>query len=307
MLFTRILVLPLALLVDRVTGDPRSRFHPVAVLGRFIALWGDPGRYRHSLQRPVGIIMWAVTVTTFSLPFLLADLFLPWYVLLFVGPVLLKSCFAWRSLEDHVRSVEQALLTSLAEGRVRVGYMVSRKTDDLDSEQVLSAAYESLSENLVDSIVAPLFYYSLFGLGGAALYRAANTMDAMLGYRDERERLGWFSARADDVLNYVPARLTTLILLAYFGFRGRLSPALECLRQDGRKRPGYNGGLPMAVIAGGTGVMFEKPGSYTIGSRKKSLRDAGSDIMAAVRACTLVSALLFVVIPIFLALLVQFL
>jgi len=307
MQIVRLFIIPLSLLVDRATGDPHSRYHPVALLGQFIALWGDPRKFRPSLQRPAGTLLWGVTAALFALPFLLAELLLPWYILLFIAPFLLKVCLAWRSLEDHVRGVEEALAMSLPAGRKQAGFMVSRDTRELSAEQVRSAAYESLSENLVDSIVAPLFYYALFGLAGAAVYRAANTMDAMLGYRDERERIGWFSARADDLLNFIPARLTAAVLLLYFAFRGRYAGAARCLAQDAKKRPGFNGGLPMAAIAGGCGVRFEKPGAYAIGPGERSLEDAGPDILSAVRACTVASALLMMLIPIFLALPVKFL
>lgn len=296
MFWIRPLVLPLALLVDRLIGDPHSRFHPVALLGSFIGWWGRPGRYSRGTQRAMGVIMWVVTIILFATPFLLVELLLPWFVLIVAGPVLLKTCLAWRSLEEHAIGVEKALALGLDEGREKVQYMVSRNSETLSSEQVRSAAYESVSENLVDSIVSPICYFALFGLPGAAAFRAANTMDAMLGYRDERARLGWFSARADDVLNYIPARITTVLLLCYFGAKGRLFPALECLRQDGRKRPGFNGGLPMAVIAGGTGTMFEKPGAYSIGPGEISLTEAGPEILSAVRVCTLTLTLLMMVL-----------
>ncbi len=94
--------------------------------------------------------------------------------------------------------------------------LVSRETANLGREQILSAGYESMTENITDSIISPLFYFSLFGLTGASVYRAANTMDAMLGYRDERIRIGWCSARMDDILNFIPARVTVLLLLLYF-------------------------------------------------------------------------------------------
>lgn len=249
--------------------------------------------------------MWIFTAMLFATPFLLAELYLPWYALLLAGPLLLKTCLAWRSLEDHANDVEKALLHGLADGREQVQYMVSRNPGTLSTEQVRSAAYESVSENLVDSIVSPICYYVVFGLPGAAVFRAANTMDAMLGYRDERARLGWFSARADDVLNYVPARITAVLLLCYFATRGRFSPALECLRHDGRKRPGFNGGLPMAVIAGGTGTRFEKPGVYSIGPGEKNLEEAGPEILSAVRMCTLIFSLLVMVLM-FLALSVAY-
>lgn len=306
MLVARAVTIPLALLVDRVTGDPHSRFHPVALLGRFIALWGDPRHYPPGLQRAAGAVMWGVTAALFAAPFLLAELVLPGLIALLISPFLLKVCVAWRSLEDHVGGVERALSAGIQRGREQVRYMVSRETGDLTEEQVRSAAYESLAENIVDSVVSPLFYYALFGLPAAAVYRAANTMDAMLGYRDERERIGWFSARADDVLNYIPARVAAGVILAYFAVRGRFRPAWECLRRDGKNRPGYNGGLLMAAIAGGCGIRFEKPGAYTIGEGERRIADASHEIITASRACIAGSALLLTTIPIFLGLTVQF-
>jgi adenosylcobinamide-phosphate synthase len=164
---------------------------------------------------------------------------------------------------------------------------VSRDTTNLEREHILSAGYESMTENLTDSIISPLFYFSLFGLAGAAIFRAANTMDAMLGYRDERERLGWCSAHMDDILNFVPARLTVLLLLVYFAFMGKFSDAVRVMHRDGHKRPGFNGGIVMAAMAGGTGIRFEKPGVYTIGDGERTLDEAGSDIIRACRVVTI--------------------
>ena len=296
MLWTRVLILPLSLLVDRVVGDPRSRYHPVALLGRFIGWWGRPGRYNSQVQRTAGVIGWVATVVLFSLPFLAADMLLPPPVLLVAGPLLLKSCLAWRSLEEHAGAAVQALDEGVDRGREMVSLLVSRDTSRLTGEQVLSGAYESVTENLVDSIASPLCFYAAFGLAGAAAFRAANTMDTMLGYRDERARLGWFSARADDVLNFIPARITAGLLLCYFAARGRFGPAWRCLQEDGHRRPGFNGGLVIAVMAGGTGARFEKPGVYTIGPGERTLREAGPDIIAAVRMVTALLATVLMVI-----------
>ncbi len=285
------LILPLALGIDRIMGDPKTRFHPVALIGSFIGWWGRPDGWHPATQRGAGVVMWVFTATFFAIPFFLAEHYLPWPLLLIVGPFLLKFCLAWRSLEEHVRSVSEALSRDLGAGRREAALMVSRKTDHLSDEQVLSAAYESLSENLVDSIFSPVFYFGLFGLAGAAVFRAANTMDAMLGYRDERERIGWFSARMDDLLNFIPARIAGVLLLMYFGVRGRFSPAYEAYRKDRRKRPGFNGGIPMAILAGGAGVQFEKPGTYLIGVPERSLKEGGSEIISAVRAVTVIFTL----------------
>ena len=289
------LVLPLALLVDRVFGDPRTRFHPVALLGRFIGWWGVPSRWPVWSQRGAGTLLWVVSAFLFTLPFFLFQAWSPWYLALLIAPFLLKVCFAWRSLEDHTTAVVNAMNGSIGDAREKVGLLVSRETASLDREHILSAAYESVAENLVDSIVAPLFYFGLAGLPGAAVYRAANTMDAMLGYRDERERIGWFSARMDDILSYIPARITGFLLLLYFACTGSFRPAWETLRRDARKRPGFNGGIPMAIMAGGIGIRFEKPGVYSIGNGIKTLDEGGREIIRAVRVITLVFSLLVMI------------
>jgi adenosylcobinamide-phosphate synthase len=282
-----ILVLFSALVVDRLIGDPRSSWHPVAILGRFIGIWGKPQLYSAGMQRFSGIIFWLATVALFSLPFYLFVVISPWYFYLAAGPFLLKSCFAWRALEEHTLAVVAALKKGVEGGRTQVKLLVSRETADLEREQILSAAYESMTENITDSIISPLFYFSFFGLVGAAIYRAANTMDAMLGYRDERIRLGWCSARMDDILNYLPARLTVLILLLYFSSKGRFSRSVRVIRHESHKRPGFNGGIVMAAMAGGIGIRFEKPGVYTIGDGERTLDQAGPEIIRASRFVTI--------------------
>jgi adenosylcobinamide-phosphate synthase len=281
-----------ALVVDRLIGDPRSRYHPVALLGSFIGLWGKPAYYSVRSQRIAGILLWAGTVFLFTLPFILFTALAPWYLFLLVAPFLLKCCFAWRSLEEHTHAVVSALNEDIEAGRKKVRLLVSRNTSGLDRDHILSAGYESMTENLTDSIIAPLFWFSLFGLAGAAACRAINTMDAMLGYRDERERIGWWPARTDDILNYIPARVTVLLLFIWFAGRGTALHAWQVMRRDGHKRPGFNGGIVMAAMAGGTGIRFEKPGVYTIGDGERTLDEAGSDILMATRAVTLMYAIL---------------
>ena len=288
------LVLFAALLVDRLIGDPHSAWHPVALIGRFIGWWGKPERYSPKIQRFIGVALWLVTIVLFAAPFYCFAALAPWYMYLVIAPFLLKCCFAWRSLEEHTLAVVDALKDGIDTGREKVKVLVSRNTADLDREHILSAGYESMTENLTDSIISPLFFFCLFGLTGAAIFRAANTMDAMLGYRDERERIGWCAARMDDILNYIPARVTVLLLLIHFFQRGRLSPALKVMRRDGKNRPGFNGGIVMATMAGGVGIRFEKPGVYTIGDGERTLDEGGADILEATRMVTLIFVLIAV-------------
>jgi adenosylcobinamide-phosphate synthase len=281
-------ILPFSLIADRLIGDPESRYHPVALIGSFIGWWGRPSVWPARFRRAAGAGMWLVTVLLFALPFFFVSWILPWYLVLIAGPFLLKFCLAWRSLEEHAAAVNQALTWDLREGQRTASFMVSRDCSNLSDEQVRSAVYESMSENLVDSIISPMFYFGLFGLPGVAVFRAANTMDAMLGYRDERRELGWCSARMDDILNFIPARITGGMLLLYFAAKGRFFQAYKGFLLDRKKRPGFNGGIPMSIMASGVGVRFEKPGVYVMGTGERSLEEAGPEIVEGVRVVTIV-------------------
>ena len=288
-------VIVLALAVDRLIGDPHSPYHPVALMGRFIGWWGRPAQYPPSLQRAAGTLFWLVTVILFSLPFFLFGHFAPWLHLPHRRTFPPQMLFCVALARGACNGCRGSLKSGVDAGRDQVRLMVSRETARLDPEHIRSAAYESVTENLTDSIVSPLFYFTLFsvfglGLAAAATFRAANTMDAMLGYRDERARLGWCSARMDDILNYIPARITAFFLLAYFFTKGNGFRAWRVMRRDGKNRPGFNGGIVMAAMAGGCGIRFEKPGVYSIGNGGQSLEVGGPAIIRAVRAVTIAFA-----------------
>ena len=284
------------LVLDRLIGDPRTRFHPVALLGNLIGFWGRTNFYPRSLERAAGILGWLVTVAVAFIPCILLYLFAPEIVFVLFSIAALAFCIGWRSLEEHVVSVEDALAKGEEEGRRAVSYLVSRDTKTLTFEQIRSGAYESAAENLVDSIIAPIFWFTVFelifgaGIFGAVLFRCANTMDAMLGYRDERIRLGWFAARADDVLAFIPARITGILLLLIFALKGKAKDAVRCYCRDRKKRPGFNGGIPMSLIAGGCGICFEKPEVYRIGDGKISLAEGGRSIISVMRWTTILAA-----------------
>lgn len=283
-------ILWVALAADRAAGDPPNRWHPTAWLGRFIGWWGVPGRLTPAREKLYGAICCLCTIFLFALPFYLVSRLFPPLLYFGAGAVLLSLTVGWRSLEEHVAAVEEGL--SAGGGRDEVQMLVSRSTAALTDEEVRSAAYESMAENLTDAIVGPLFWFTLSGLPGAAAFRAANTMDAMLGYRDHRRHIGWFPARVDDLLCYLPARFAGLCLLLWFLPSGRAGAAWRCMRRDAHLRPGYNGGITMALVAGGTGTTFVKPGVYTIGDGAQTLREGGPAIVSAVRGATVIAALI---------------
>ena len=193
--------------------------------------------------------------------------------------LLLKPLLAWRLLCDEVAAVEAALAESLPAGRARLAWLVSRDVQALSAEQVRESAIESLAENLNDSVVAPLFWFAVAGLPGAALYRFANTADAMWGYRGVREGRVWewagkWAAWADDALSWLPARLTALLLqLAAW----RRVPGLA---QQARLTPSPNSGWPMAAMARLLGVTLGKPGVYTLNAGARAPTPA--DTQAAI-------------------------
>lgn len=211
---------------------------------------------------------------------------------------LLKTQFALRALLAASDGVARALERGdVAGARAELPALVSRPTADLDGEHIASAAIESCSENLCDSYVAPLFWYCIGGLPAAAGYRAVNTADAMIGYRGRYERLGKATARLDDALNVIPARLSALALAAAAAvLRGRGIRSLRGAWREHGRTASPNAGWPMAAAAAACGVWLEKPGHYRLGGG----RAPGARDVQAARRLTLVAALL-VTLPLLLA------
>jgi adenosylcobinamide-phosphate synthase len=277
-----------AFALDRLFGEPSARLHPVVWMGKALGATGAPWpRLSPSGQFLRGAVAWVVGA---GVVLTVADLAVaamrrlpqlpPWTLLaqLLLMGILLKPLLAWRMLRDEVAGVESALATGLEEGRQRLRRLVSRDTRRLSASEIRESALESLAENLNDSLVAPLFWFSLGGLPAAALYRFANTADAMWGYRDRWEWAGKWAARADDVLSYVPARLTALLL----ALTGRRSP--RGLRAVARVTPSPNGGWPMGMLALALGVRLRKPGVYALNGAGPEPR--ATDTERAIAICS---------------------
>ena len=270
----------LALLVDWRWGEPPVSIHPVVWMGRYLGWAGGhvapltQGSPPPHLQKRrsfwLGALAWcaggggAGAVAWWLQSQLLQA---PWWLACPLLAVLLKPMLAWRMLHREVAAVEQALSRSLAEGREQLARLVSRDVSQLSAAEVRESAIESLAENLNDSVVAPVFWFVLFGLPGAALYRFANTADAMWGYRGERNGRVWewagkWAARADDVLSWLPARITAL-LLAVVALPSPFLPLAAMWRESGHT-PSPNSGWPMATMALLLGVRLGKPGVYVL-------------------------------------------
>lgn len=293
------LALLVALALDRWWGEPRARLHPVVWMGNYLGWAGKPLQRRAwqaSSATPdfkafwlgafywlagaavVLVVAWLLQRAVVALPQWLGPVPGGLLAVLLLG-LLLKPMLSWAMLKSEVLAVEQALNPelggSLAGGRARLSWLVSRDVSQLSESQVRESAIESLAENLNDSVVAPLFWFVLLGLLGAALYRFANTADAMWGYHGLYKGQNWewagkWAARADDVLSWLPARITAVLLWGVGGGTG-----WTALRAEAACTPSPNSGWPMASMALVLGVSLRKPGVYALnaGGRAPQAQD----------------------------------
>lgn len=271
--------------LDLLLGDPRVLPHPVVAIGRLIrgaeAFWPRVIVDRRSAGIAVTLSVLGLTAAaTWSVLFL-AGALAPWLAL--AATVWLSyTCLATRSLHrESARVIKSLERGDLAGARRALSWIVSRDTTELEEEAIIRATCETVAENTSDGIIAPLFYLLLGGPILGMTYKAASTLDSMVGYKNEKYlHLGWASARLDDLLNLVPARLTVLLTVLCAPFVG-LSPrhALQAAWRDGGKSSSPNAGYPMAAMAGALGITFGGAATYfgqrcekpTLGGARHSL------------------------------------
>ena len=282
-----VVALLFALAVDRYLGEPLARLHPVVWMGNYLN-WASR-RLRPDASPAVrdlksfwlAAAFWcagAAMVLAVACAVQWASFQLPWVLAALLLGLALKPMLAWAMLRSEVAAVEVALSQSLDAGRQRLAMLVSRDTSNLNASEVRESAIESLAENLNDSVVAPIFWFVLFGLPGAAVYRFANTADAMWGYRGLRHGVNWewagkWAARADDLLSWLPARITAMLIffLALISDAHRLRlQALQKLSEEARKTPSPNSGWPMAAMALALNIRLQKPGVYVLNPSGRS-------------------------------------
>ena len=258
---TLLIILPLLLgwLLDFFLGDPSRLPHPVVWFGKMISL-GEHRLNKGSHRMAKGAMM--------AVCFILLVFFVMWgfkqlvpskVLWLIVDTVIIFYCLAGTTLIREVREVFLALDRSLDEGRQQVARIVGRETSQLSAQEVRTAALETLAENLSDGVIAPLFWFALLGTPGMLAYKMVNTLDSMIGYRTERYKdFGCWAARIDDVANYIPARLTALLMVIA---SGKWS-LLKFVWKNGRRHASPNSGYPEAALAGILNCRFGGPHYY---------------------------------------------
>jgi adenosylcobinamide-phosphate synthase len=280
-LLLQIYILSLALILDAFFGEPPPQVHPVVWVGRIVgALETRLYKGTKRAQRLKGTAAAIVVIAGFTVPVALfqllgyrvasmSEIVALLYVVL--SAYLLKSSFTIFTLKKEALCVTDLAYTEIEEARFQLRALVSRDRAGLNRQCILSSVCESVAENTVDSVVSPLLFFAVFGVAGAICYRAVNTLDSMLGYRDHRVHAGLFSARLDDVLNYLPTRIAIVpMMLGFLVMSGKTAciKAWTVLKRDRHKKRAINSGIPVALFAGGLGVKLIKPLSYEIGEGK---------------------------------------
>ena len=244
--------------LDLWLGDPIQLPHLVVGFGKLIAkgerVW-NKGKGRLWKGALMAIIL---VVATFVISDCLLGI-LPGVLHTLVSALLIFYCMAGTTLILEVREVFRAVDRSLEEGRVQVARIVGRDTSELSAQEVRTAALETLAENLSDGVIAPLFWYALLGVPGMLAYKMVNTLDSMIGYRNERYKdFGCFAARLDDVANYLPARLTALLMI----LASKRISLIKFVWKYGNQHASPNSGYPEAALAGILDCRFGGPHNY---------------------------------------------
>ncbi|BAH42221.1 cobalamin biosynthesis protein [Brevibacillus brevis NBRC 100599] len=307
---TEIWVLCAAYLIDRVVGDPRGLPHPVIIMGWWITRLEQVIRSlvkEESHLKLAGVLFPVVIVGgSYAVVWLIlwGATFIHPVLAWILGAWLISTTIATKGLADAGMEIARHLVAGDMEAARRsLSMVVGRDTEQLDEPEVCRGAVETVAENIVDAIVSPLIFAAIGGAPLAMAYRAANTLDSMVGYKNEKYlNLGWASARIDDVLNYIPARLTALLLVTASWLQ-RLD-GKQCwamIRRDAHLHPSPNSGLPEAGVAGALGVQLGGLNYYQgVASNRAKMGDAkrplqASDIVATIRLMYLVSLLCLLV------------
>ena len=284
-------------LLDLVFGDPAWLPHPVVGFGKLIA-FGEKRLNKGSRRKLKGAVMSVfLIVLVFTITWFIC-LFLTSYLLLLTS-ILIFCCLAGTTLIHEVREVFHAVDRSLDEGRKQVARIVGRDTSELTAQEVRTAALETLAENLSDGVIAPLFWLAIGGVPAMVAYKMVNTLDSMIGYRTERYKdFGCWAARIDDVANYIPARITALLMVIAAG----KPQLLGFVWRNGRNHASPNSGYPEAALAGILDCRFGGPHYYFgelfdkpyIGENARVLTTA--DMQKAVRINRTAEALAIIII-----------
>lgn len=257
----KLLPLLLGFISDRLFGDPSWLPHPIVGFGKIIS-WGEK-RLNKGTRRFIKGTIFSITLILVSFVGMYLILMLATHINVWlhvaISSIIVFYCLAGKTLIDEVKQVFVAVDSSVDEGRIQVARIVGRDTSNLNPQQIRKAALETLSENLSDGVIAPLFWFAILGVPGMFAYKMINTLDSMIGYKNERYKdFGCCAAHIDDIANYIPARLTAVLMILV---NGKLSLFLF-VKKYARQHASPNSGYPESALAGILNCRFGGPNLY---------------------------------------------
>ncbi len=295
-----ILMLVLAILLDLIFGDPSPNYpdkiafklHPTVIIGNFTKKIEPYFKSENPrIEKLLGVLLALTVIVTASAPVFFGlwavYTYLPVYINIFVyslvGIIILKMTICIKLETDWAKAATKAIINNDLDEAKKYSHFSRRDSKGLNGSQISSAVIESMSENLIDFKLSPMMSFALFGVTGAIAFRAINTLDGMVGFKTkEHINTGWFSANLDSFVNYIPTRLTALLMiLSALILRLDSKNAWRIAKRDHAKTPSRNHGWPMAAVAGALRVQLEKPGQYILGDAQETL--TGKKILDALR------------------------
>ena len=293
-------VMVLAVVLDLVLGDPSPNYpekwvfklHPTVLMGNFTRKIEPHFKNKDAkIEKFLGVLLGLTVIAAFAVPTFLGlwaiYTFVPFYfniiIYAVIGIILLKMTICIKLETDWAKAAAKAIEADYLDEAKKYSHFSRRDSRTLNGSQISSAVIESMAENLIDFKLSPMASFALFGVTGAIAFRAINTLDGMVGFKDkEHINTGWFSANLDTVVNYIPARFTALLMMLAAALLGKdAKNAWKIARRDHAKTPSRNHGWPMAAMAGALRVQLEKPGQYVLGDSLEPL--TGEKILGALR------------------------
>jgi adenosylcobinamide-phosphate synthase len=303
-----VVVLVLAILLDLFIGDPSPNYpektafklHPAVLMGKLTrALEPHLKSPNPKTAKLYGTVLALTVIAAFTIPvyFGLWALytFLPIFVYAFFAIILLKFTICIKLETDWAKAAAKAIASEDMTEAKKYSHFSRRDSKNLTGSQISSAVIESMAENLIDFKLSPILTYALFGATGAIAFKAVNTLDGMVGFKDETHlHTGWFSANLDTVINYIPARFTAILIITAAAILGKdYKNAWKIAKRDHAKTPSRNHGWPMAAMAGALRVQLEKPGQYVLGEPVEPLTPDKILLALRIRDMALLLCVLF--------------
>ncbi|MDO5826008.1 MAG: cobalamin biosynthesis protein [Methanosphaera sp.] len=294
-------IIVISVIIDMIIGEVPDKVHPVIFMGNLITKLKNllpPTRFS-------GLLIVSITIFTFTsitLMVLLTAAMINTWIYIIIASIILSTTFSVNYLIQTVKGIQNDLQEDINKARKSMSYLVSRNTEELTESRITSAAIETLTENITDSVVSPLFYSGIFGLLPygllssicvAVIYRVSNTMDAMLGYKTkELIDVGYVPANLDDILNYIPARITGYyVVLAAFILKFDYKQSYDVMKKFADKTPSPNSGYSMSAAAGALNITLVKEDVYELGYGET---DLSADKITEAIQLTKITSLLFI-------------